>query len=60
MELNQISNASVFYGADDTFNMATGEKVKIDIAGVKQFEEAVPSGKKWVVIISMKIEEENI
>jgi len=61
MELNQISNNSVFYGADGNFSAVAGEKVKVDIAGVKQLEAECPAGKKWInIIISMKIEEENV
>ena len=61
MELNQISNASTFYGADGTFSATEGQKFKIDISGVKQFEVTVPEGKQWVnILISMKIEETNI
>ena len=61
MELNQISNASTFYAADDDFNAVAGEKVKIDVAGMKKFEETVPAGKQWAhIIISMKIEEKDV
>lgn len=61
MELNQISNASVFYGADGTFSATEGQKFKIDIGGVKQFEVTCPSGKQWInILVSMKIEETDI
>ena len=61
MELNQISNASTFYGADGTFTATEGQKLKIDIDGVKKFEVTCPSGKQWInILISMKIEETNI
>lgn len=61
MELNQISNNSVFYGADGTFTATEGQKLKIDIGGVKQFEVTCPSGKQWInIIVSMKIEETDL
>jgi hypothetical protein len=60
MELNQISNGTKVYGADDTLSMTAGEKIKVDVAGVKEFEQTVPVGKKWTVNISMKVTEEDL
>ena len=58
MELSQISNGTKVYGADDTYSLVAGDKLKIE-AGEDEFSEVVPDGKKWTVIISMKVEEED-
>ena len=49
--------ASCLYEGQVDFNLADGEKVKVDGAGVKQFEGEVPQGKKWEVSIRVSIKE---
>ena len=60
MEMNLISNGTTTYGASGIYEVAAGKKVKVHVEGIKEFEEVVPTGKKWDVTISVKIKEENI
>ena len=59
MELTQISNGNIFYGASGEFSLTAGENLKIKV-GEDELDEDVTAGKKWTIIISMKVEEENI
>jgi len=58
MELNLISNGTMVYGADDRFLLTAGDKLKME-AGEDEMSETVPEGKKWTVIVSLKVEEED-
>ena len=59
MELSQISNGMIVYGADGEFSLVAGDPLKMEV-GEDELSEVVPAGKKWTVTISLKIEEENI
>ena len=58
MELIQISNGMVVYGADGKYSLVAGQNLKFE-AGEEEMSNTVPVGKKWKVIISMKVEEED-
>ena len=58
MELIQISNGMVVYGADGKYSLVAGQKYKIE-AGEDELNTVVPEGKKWTVTVSTKVEEED-
>lgn len=48
--------ASTLHEGSITFNLATGERMKVDgPTGHEQFEAEVPGGKKWEVSVRFSI-----
>ena len=47
--------ASTLYEGEVEFENPAGEKVKLDGAGIKQFEAETPEGKKWTVSAKFNI-----
>lgn len=41
----------------DSFSVIAGDRLKILNGGAEVLNEKVPNGKKWQVVISLKIEE---
>jgi hypothetical protein len=42
------------------FPAAVGEKVEVEIAGVKELEATVPAGKSWSVNVSIQVIESDV
>ena len=59
MELHEITNATKMYGADGEYTLLAGDTLKIE-AGEDELSEVVPTGKRWEVRISMKVEEHGV
>lgn len=58
MEKMATLNGTVeIYNASGSYTLVTGEKIKIDIAGVKEFEETCPAGHVWAINVRVRIVE---
>lgn len=60
MQLVKLTDGMILYGANDKYEINEKIKLLIKVGEDKVFNETVPDGKKWVVTVTLKIEENNI
>ena len=58
--VSTLNGTTEIYHASGEFTLAAAEKFKIDVAGVKQYEEECPADHTWTVKVRVTIIEEPV
>jgi hypothetical protein len=54
-KVSTLNGTTEIYHASGEFTLAAAEKVKLDIANVKEFEEECPADHTWTVKVRISI-----
>lgn len=60
MELSKISNDVSIYALNGSYPITAGKPLKMEIGDDVELDTLVPTGKKWQVTVTIKVEEENL